>query len=79
MEKYYRVGPDSRHTIEVDELPGLESTEVSAKIEAANNTGIVAERSMYFSYKGKWTGGHNTMGATRASPSRYFAEGYTGY
>ena len=33
---------------------------------------------MYFDYQGRWTGGHDTVGATTPSFLWYFAEGYTG-
>jgi hypothetical protein len=39
---------------------------------------VVAERPMYFNYKGVWTGGHDVVGAPAAAGTWYFAEGYTG-
>ncbi len=33
---------------------------------------------MYFNYGGKWSGGHDTVGATNPAYLWYFAEGYTG-
>jgi len=33
---------------------------------------------MYFNYQGKWTGGHDVLGAPAPSDQWYFAEGYTG-
>ncbi|MEW6552903.1 MAG: multicopper oxidase domain-containing protein [Actinomycetota bacterium] len=49
----------------------------SAKVECTNGQLIVAERPMYFNYGGKWTGGHNVVGATGTSTTFYFAEGTT--
>ena len=47
----------------------------SAKVETTDGTAIVAERPMYFNYKGKWTGGHDVVGAVGPAPTWYFAEG----
>ena len=47
----------------------------SAKVECTNNQGIIAERPMYFNYKGVWTGGHDVVGALAPSTAFYFAEG----
>jgi hypothetical protein len=76
--KEYEVAPRARYTIHVDDIPGLESTEVSTTLESTNSVKFVAERSMYFNYKGVWDGGHNTIGLTAPSKTWYFAEGYTG-
>ncbi|WP_287154419.1 DUF5719 family protein [Candidatus Solincola tengchongensis] len=64
-----------RYTVHVDEIPGLESTDVSTQV--ASDLPIVAERAMYFSYAGR-TGGHNTIGAQSLRDEWYLAEGYTG-
>ena len=34
----------------------------SAKVECTNGGSIIAERPMYFNYKGVWTGGHDVAG-----------------
>jgi hypothetical protein len=47
----------------------------SCKVETTNGTGIVVERPTYFVYDGRWTGGHDVMGATSTSSTYYFAEG----
>jgi len=36
---------------------------------------IISERSMYFNYKGAWTGGHDVVGAVAPASNFYFAEG----
>jgi hypothetical protein len=64
-----------RHSVHVDEVPGLENSDVSTQV--TSNLPIVAERAMYFSYDGK-DGGHDTIGANQPSSTWYFAEGYTG-
>jgi N-acetylmuramoyl-L-alanine amidase len=71
----YDLLPNSRKTIHVNRVPGLEDTDVSFMI--ASDRPILAERSMYFDYFG--VGGGSNSTATD-SPSRvwYLAEGYTG-
>ena len=49
--------------------------DISLKVEAG--LPIVAERPMYFNYKGTWNGGHDVLGATAAGKEWYFAEGTT--
>lgn len=67
--------PKSRRTVRVNnELP---QSEVSAELFA--NSGVVAERPMYFMYgPGLWTGGHDALGLTAPRTDTFFAEGYTG-
>ncbi len=65
----------SRLTVNVGALPGMEGTDVSVRLDSGYP--VVAERAMYFSYLGK-TGGHVSLGVTAPSREWYFAEGYTG-
>jgi len=65
----------TRKSVHLDDLPGLESTDVSVKVSSPMS--VVAERAMYFDYQGK-RGGHNSAGVTRPSLNWYLAEGYTG-
>ncbi|MBC7252362.1 MAG: hypothetical protein H5T72_00125 [Actinobacteria bacterium] len=69
------VPAESRMTIHVNIDVGT-GREVSVKLESDGD--IAAERPMYFTYGGKWPGGHITMGTGEASTTWYFAEGYTG-
>jgi subtilisin family serine protease len=71
----YPVAPRSRYTINVNEEVGA-GRNVSAAL--FSDTPVVAERPMYFDYKGKWRGGHDVVGATMPFNYWYFAEGYTG-
>jgi hypothetical protein len=71
----YSVPGLSRYTVPVNDIPGLEDTEVS--VHLLSDQPIVAERSMYFDYQGK-LGGSDSVGATAASKTWYLAEGYTG-
>jgi hypothetical protein len=65
----------TRRSVHLDDLPGLENTDVSVKISSP--IAVVAERAMYFNYQGK-PGGHDSAGVSKPSPNWYLAEGYTG-
>jgi hypothetical protein len=71
----YQVAPFARYTIHVDNIPGLESTEVSTLLQSDQN--ISSERSMYFDYGGR-NGGSCSVGVSTPSSQWFFAEGYTG-
>ncbi len=75
IQRAYTVSGNSRFTLHVDSIPGLESTNNSTRI--TSTLPIVAERAMYFDYAGI-DGGSNTLGATAPSSTWYFAEGFTG-
>ncbi|MHB8893927.1 MAG: hypothetical protein ACYC99_01955 [Candidatus Geothermincolia bacterium] len=47
----------------------------STRVRSTNGVGIIAERPMYFNYKGEWTGGHDVMGAASPGKEFYFSEG----
>ncbi len=74
-ERRLEVPALKRVTLDVnrDVGPGME---VSTLITA--DRPVVAERPMYFLYKGKWAGGHVSPGVNQPSVRWYFAEGYTG-
>jgi Tol biopolymer transport system component len=74
-EETYNLPGNSRSTINVNAAAGA-NAEVSLKCESGSP--FIAERPMYFDYQGRWTGGHDAVGATSTSTSWYFAEGYTG-
>ncbi len=72
----------SRRTVTVKEALGSgedEEHDFSAKVEAAGGARIIAERPMYFRYRGdhvaELTGGHNVVGARYPAGAFYFAEG----
>ncbi len=56
------IGANSRATVDVNAVVGA-GVNVSVAISA--DSPIVAERPMYFCYKGKWAGGHAVMGHTQ--------------
>lgn len=67
------VGAHSRTTVNVRDSVGPEH-DISAKVEGDRL--IVAERPMYFDFRG-WQGGHDAVGALNTSRLWYFAEGTT--
>ena len=69
------VPPFSRRTVDLSDLPGLASTDVSTRIAATQP--VVAERAMYFDYYGV-DGGDCAMGITGPDEEFYIPEGYTG-
>jgi lipoprotein-anchoring transpeptidase ErfK/SrfK len=72
----YTVQPFARFTVHVDDIPGLESAEVSTHL--SSDVDIAAERSEYFyDYSGK-NGGTDSAGVTAPGRTWYLAEGYTG-
>jgi len=75
QEQEVELAAKSRTTVNVNGAVG-EGKEVSATVGC--DIPIVAERPMYFSYQGQWSGGHDTVGASETSDMWYFAEGYTG-
>jgi SpoIID/LytB domain protein len=65
--------PMSRRTVHVDEY--FYNDEVSVQVQS--DVGIIAERAMYFDYRGEDDGGSCEHGASSASTQWYLAEGYT--
>jgi len=68
------VAAHSRQTVMVNDVVGL-NRDVSAVV--SSDVPIIAERPMYFKYKGAWDGGSSQYGATSPGTSWYFAEGTT--
>ncbi len=68
----------SRRSFNVDDLLG---TGYQASLKLISTVPVVAERPMYFDYRGTagyhWQGGHCVMGATQLSHMYYFPEGTT--
>jgi hypothetical protein len=78
ITRAYTLMPNSRMTIYVNEIPGLEYTDVSASITAT--LPIVAERSMYWPGQGigAWYEGHNSVALSAIGTMWALAEGETG-
>jgi hypothetical protein len=53
--------PGQRFSVAVKEVVGP-GRDVSVKVES--DQGLVAERSLYFTYHDAWDGGHNTIGCS---------------
>lgn len=77
LEKTTQAGGNSRMTLRLNDVPGLEDTEVSTVVECTNGPAVVAERSTYFDYYGR-DGGAGGPGVSSPSDTWYLAEGYTG-
>jgi Family of unknown function (DUF5719) len=75
QSQYYSLAPTSRLTVDINQLAGA-GKELSMRV-VSTSPGIVAERPMYFNYKGFWSGGSDAVGATAPNASWYFAEGNT--
>jgi hypothetical protein len=68
----------SRVTVEANKtltVANSDKSDFSCKVSTLDGAKIVVERPTYFNYQGKWTGGHDVMGATAPSTSICFAEG----
>jgi hypothetical protein len=77
ITRTYTLAPGSRTTIYVNQVPGLDETDVSGDITA--DAPIVVERAMYRSAPGQpFALGHDSMGVTAAATSWFLAEGATG-
>ena len=70
----------SRETVHPPDVLGTgddASHDFSTVVRCTNGQQIVAERPMYFNYKGAWDGGSDAVGATSPLTRWYFAEGTT--
>ena len=77
-EETVTVPATSRYTVDAKKSLGSADDpkyDFSAKVESVDNKQILAERPMYFQYKGAWTGGHDVIGATAPATGFRFAEG----
>ncbi len=70
----YAVPAWKRYTVNVNATVGMER-DVAVRIDS--DQPIVAERPMYFAYRGAWDDGHITAGAPTPLTTWYFAEGTT--
>ncbi len=74
--KNYNLPAQNRITINVNSEVGAGAQ--FSMVVKADIDNLAPERSMYFNYQGKWTGGHVVFGSKTPSSTLYFAEGYTG-
>ena len=68
------LNPLSRFTLNVNETVGADR---NVSMMVGSSEPLIAERPMYFDYKGVIKGGHNVMGVTLPSTTWFFAEGCT--
>ncbi len=71
----FSIGAYTRSTVRVNDVVGPEQ---DVSMHVTSSQGIIAERPMYFAYKGYITGGHDVMGAGGPATEWYFAEGFAG-
>ena len=70
------IGPLSRYTVKVNDIPGWESkNQVSTMVESLNGVPVFAERSMYWPRGGPWSDGHNSIGASSPAQKWHLPEG----
>jgi hypothetical protein len=73
----YPVKAQSRQTVLVNTVPGVQGRAFSARI--VSDLPITVERSMYFSTGGRfWNGGHESAAVSAPSTTWFIAEGRTG-
>jgi len=82
VEKDYPVPAGRRSTILVNSPSVGIGTEKDVSVLLTCPSPFLAERPMYFDYRGLgnwgWTGGHCVIGAASPAGEWFFAEGYTG-
>jgi autotransporter-associated beta strand protein len=71
------IAPQSRLTLRVDTIPGLEQTEASARVVSDNGLPLAVERTMFWDASGY--GGHTAEAVNEPSAQWYFAEGSQGF
>jgi len=74
MSRYDTLAPGTRYTLYVNQQVGPER---DVSVTVASDVPIVAERPMYFNYRGVWAGNHIAAGSSVKSTEWYFAEGTT--
>jgi len=75
VEKTYTVPANQRLTRSVNAEMG---TDKDCSVFLSSTSEFIAERPMYFSYRDRWDGGHDVLGATSPATRWFFAEGFTG-
>ncbi|MEJ5187417.1 MAG: NlpC/P60 family protein, partial [Candidatus Geothermincolales bacterium] len=78
LSQRYVLAPRSRFTVFVNQVQGLGPESVGISYRSLNGVEVLAERAVYFRYKGKIRGGHCSQAVTEPSRELFFAEGYTG-
>ncbi len=68
------IAPGTRYTLNVNQQVGPER---DVSVTVASDVPVVAERPMYFNYRGVWAGNHVAAGSAVKSTEWFFAEGTT--
>ncbi len=71
---YTWISPGTRYTLNINQQVGPER---DVSVTVASEVPVVAERPMYFNYRGVWAGNHVAAGSPARSTEWYFAEGTT--
>jgi autotransporter-associated beta strand protein len=71
------LGPQSRLTVHVDLIPGLEGTSVSAQVTSTKGLPLVVERSMFWDKS--YYAGSTGSSVDKPAPDWFFAEGSQGF
>ncbi len=71
------IAPLSRTTINVDSIPGMESTAFSTVVTSKNGLPLIVERTMWWDHSRY--GSHTEKATTSASTTWFFAEGSQGF
>jgi len=74
ISKTYTVPAKQRLTVSVNAEIGPNKDD---SVALTSTGSFIAERPMYFSYHGLWTGGHDVLGANASAKTWFFAEGTT--
>lgn len=77
-EQKISVPARTRSTVNVGDVIGRTdgaASDFSALVEVVNDVPVLAERPMYFNYKGSWDGGHCNAGIAEPAARFFFAEG----
>ncbi len=73
------IKAQSRNTIHVNKVAGMEERDVSTTVNVTNGVGVIVERAMYWnSGNYTWIGGHDSIAVTAPAKNWYLAEGNTG-
>ena len=71
------LAAQSRATVHVDAIPGLEATAVAAEITSENGQLLAVERTMF--WDATWYAGHTAAAQAAPATEWYFAEGAQGF
>lgn len=79
IDHTFSVPANGRHTIHVDDLPGLAEADVAAVFTSDNSVPVIVERAMYLSRPEQtFAGGTGSAGVTAAANRWFLAEGASG-